>query len=249
MMRNAAGKGKQKIAGVVRAELPSCVWRGGAVCSRPMPDRTPTTSETLLREVSAHPDSPRAEEFARLYEPVLKRYVARARANHGRIQPADRDDIVQEAFLAVRSALPRFHYDRARGRFRAYLRRVVRNAVMLLQKRQAASVVPDDVLERPAPDSDSGCELSLQVWTLAFARVVRSGRFAPNTIAAFKRLALEETPAADVAREFKLAPNAVYQLKNRVLRAVRKELGRFGGGRRSLEDLAEALLAAEREGR
>ncbi len=41
-------------------------------------DRTPTTSETLLRELSALPDSPRAEEFARLYEPVLRRYVAQS---------------------------------------------------------------------------------------------------------------------------------------------------------------------------
>ena len=215
-----------------------------------MPDNTPTTSETLMREISAHPDSPRAEEFARLYEPVLRRYVAQARVNHACIQPADRDDIVQEAFLAVQSALPRFRYDKARGRFRSYLRRVVRNAAMLLQtRRQAASAIQDDAQDRQAPDSDSSRELSLQVWTLAFARVVRSGRFAPNTIAAFKRLTLEETPVADVAREFKLLPNAVYQLKNRVLCAVRRELGRFGGRRRSLEDLAEALLAAEREGR
>ena len=37
------------------------------------PERTPTTSEALLREVSARPDSPRAEEFARIYRPVLAR--------------------------------------------------------------------------------------------------------------------------------------------------------------------------------
>ena len=81
------------------------------------------------------------------------------------------------------------------------------------------------------------------------ARVFRSGRFAPNTLAAFRRVALEDVPVAEVAREFKLKPNAVYQLKSRILRAVRAELGHFGGNAVTLDDLAEALLAAEREGR
>lgn len=214
-----------------------------------MPERTPTTSETLLRNLSRHPDSPRAEEFARLYEPVLRRYVAQSRVCHERLQPADCDDIVQEAFLAVRSALPGFHYNPARGRFRSYLRCVVRNAVLRFQKRQKASDVSAGAVSVPAPEPDDSSELSLQVWTLALARVLRSGRFSPNTIAAFRRLALEESPVSDVAREFKLKPNAVYQLKSRILRAVRAELERFGGNRLPLEDLAEALLAAEREGR
>lgn len=214
------------------------------------PERTPTTSEALLREVSARPDSPRVEEFARIYRPVLARYVARSRANHLPIQPADSDDIVQEALLAVLSALPGFKYDPARGRFRAYLQRTVRNAVMRFQRRRAAEPcqLPDSsaILSE---ESESGAELAIQVWSLTMARVFRSGRFAPNTLAAFRRVALEDVPVAEVAREFKLKPNAVYQLKSRILRAVRAELGHFGGNAVTLDDLAEALLAAEREGR
>ena len=38
-----------------------------------------------------------------------------------------------------------------------------------------------------------------------------------------------------------MKPNAVYQLKSRVLRAVREELRRAGHGRLSLDDLVEAL--------
>ncbi len=214
------------------------------------PERTPTTSEALLREVAARPDSPRAEEFARIYRPVLARYVARSRANHVPIQPADCDDIVQEALLAVLSALPGFKYDPARGRFRAYLQRTVRNAVMRFQRRRATEPcqLPDSsaILSE---ESESGAELAIQVWSLTMARVFRSGRFAPNTLAAFRRVALEDVPVAEVAREFKLKPNAVYQLKSRILRAVRAELDHFGGNAVTLDDLAEALLAAEREGR
>jgi len=214
------------------------------------PGRTPTTSEALLREVSERPDSTRAEEFARIYRPVLDRYVARSRAGGRPIQGADRDDIVQEALLAVLSALRGFRYDPGRGRFRAYLQRTVRNAVMRFQRRRSSDPAqlpePDALL---APEANHDGELAIQVWAMAMARVMRSARFAPNTMAAFRRVALDEVPVADVAREFKLKPNAVYQLKNRILRAVFEELRRFGGSSVTFEELADAMLAAEREGR
>lgn len=214
------------------------------------PGRTPTTSETLLREIAERPDSPRAEEFARIYRPVLDRYVARSRAGHRPIQDADRDDIVQEALLAVMSALRGFKYDPTRGRFRAYLQRTVRNAVIRFQRQQSESPAPlADASAIMAPEVSADGELAIQVWSMALARVMRTGRFTPNTMAAFRRVALDEAPVTDVAREFKLKPNAVYQLKNRILRAVREELERFGGGGATLEELADAMLAAEREGR
>ncbi|MBQ6102486.1 MAG: hypothetical protein IJL06_02325, partial [Kiritimatiellae bacterium] len=71
-----------------------------------MPDEhTPTTSDALLRELSARPDSPRAAEFVRLYGPVLRRFAEQSRSGHRPIPPADRDDLVQEALVAVRRAL------------------------------------------------------------------------------------------------------------------------------------------------
>ena len=209
------------------------------------PARTPTTSETLLRDLAARPDSPRAEEFARLYEPVLRRYVAASRIGHAPIQPADRDDLVQEVFLAVRSALPGFRYVPGRSSFRAYLRRAVRNAVLRLQRRPAP-VPPALADARPAAPSAAGdeSETQLRIWTLALARVFRSGRFSPNTQAVFRRVALEGESPATVGREFKLKPNAVYQIRNRILRAVRDELDRLGRGRLSASDLLDALESA-----
>ena len=209
---------------------------------RPADERTPTTSETLLRELAANPASPRAEAFARLYEPVLRRYVAASRIGHEPIQPSDRDDLVQEVFLAVRSALPGFRYVPGRSSFRAYLRRAVRNAVLRLQRRPAP-VPPSLADARPAAPSAAGdeSETLLRIWTLALARVFRSGRFSPNTQAVFRRVALEGESPADVGREFKLKPNAVYQIRNRILRAVREELDRLGRGRLSAADLLEKL--------
>ena len=212
------------------------------------PARTPTTSETLLRDLAARPDSPRAEEFARLYEPVLRRYVAASRIGHAPIQPADRDDLVQEVFLAVRSALPGFRYVPGRSSFRAYLRRAVRNAVLRLQRRPAPvpPALADARPAEPSADADES-ETQLRIWTLALARVFRSGRFSPNTQAVFRRVALDGESPATVGREFKLKPNAVYQIRNRILRAVRDELDRFGRGRLSASDLLEKLEETDAE--
>lgn len=208
-----------------------------------MSDRTPTTSDALLRELSARPDSPRAEEFARLYGPVLRRFAAQSRIGHRPLSPEDQDDLVQEALLAVRSALPGFRYDPARGRFRAYLRRIVRNLV--LRRRDArerdAAFMAGFAAEGASDSPDEADALRLRAWTLALARVLDSGRFAPNTAAAFRRFAVEGASAETVGDEFGMRPNAVYQLKNRVLRAVREELRRAGHGRLSLDDLCDAL--------
>ena len=215
-------------------------------------DHTPTTSEALLRELAARPDSPRKEAFARLYEPVLRRYVAASRIGHAPIQPADRDDLVQEVFLAVRSALPGFRYDRARGRFRGYLFAVVRNLVLRFQRESRArpeTAVAETGEREAGPETfDASRGLMLECWTLALSRVLRRHSFTPNAKAVFRAHVIEDRPAADVAAEFRMRANAVYQVKDRVLRAVRRELLAFGQGRLPLAELHEALLLAERSG-
>lgn len=207
------------------------------------PDRTPTTSDGLLRELAARPESPRAEEFARLYGPVLRRFAAQSRIGHRPLQPSDRDDLAQEALLAVRRAIPGFRYDPARGRFRAYLRRVVRNLVLRRteERERDAAFAAECAAAGDAGAPDEADSLRFRVWTLALARVLDSGRFSPNTAAAFRRFAIDGVPAESVGAEFGMRPNAVYQLKNRVLGAVRDELRRAGHGRLSLDDLCDAL--------
>ena len=218
-----------------------------------MDETFPATSPTLLRAIAADPESPRWNDFARLYGPVVRRCLARTGAAGRPLGAADRDDLVQETFLAVARALPGFRYDPARGRFRGYLATVVRNLVLRRRREEAArpEVAVAETGEREAAPAttDAERELMLECWTLALARVLREHAFTPNAKAVFRAHVLDDRPAADVADEFRMRPNSVYQVKDRVLRAVRRELAAFGQGRLPLADLHERLLDAEREAR
>jgi len=214
-----------------------------------------TTSETLLKDVARDAESPRAGEFVRIYEPLLKRYVATFASNGSPIQSFDQKDIVQDALLSVLGALPAFKYDRAKGSFRGYLKVAARNAVLafrLARKRAIEISCPNEMLEaiamrdremalrEAAPESPM-----LKAWSLSLAWVLRKSRCAPNTRAVFRRLVTEGASAEDVAAEFNITANNVYQIKNRFLRAVKKDLATvmetLPCDSRTVEDLCEAL--------
>ncbi len=214
--------------------------------------RTPTTDPDLLGDLAANPDSGRIDEFARLYEPVLRRYARQAqrRLRFGLCE-SDQDDLVQEAFLAVRHALPQFRYDRAKGRFRNYLSLTIRNLAFRFLKRadttRPTSPVAIEALaeangQNAGDGNDESRELMLAIWSVAYALVVAKRNYSPNTLAIFKSHVLEDIPVGQVAEEFRTSVGAVYQIKDRILRTVRAEIDSArqpGGG---LAELHEELL-------
>ena len=215
--------------------------------------RTPTTNKSLLDDLAQNPDSARIGEFASIYEPVMRRYATQALARlRSGLCESDRDDLVQEAFVAVRRALAQFRYDPSRGKFRNYLSLTIRNLAWRFQ-RKAATVRPADAETISALAADAAMnggdeaendtrELMLSIWSVAYALVVAKRGFTPNTQAVFRSHVLDGVPVDQVAEEFKIKPNAVYQIKDRILRAVRAEIASArpaGGG---LVELHEELL-------
>ena len=211
--------------------------------------RTPTTRKSLLDDLAQNPDSERLDEFVRLYEPVMRRYAMRAQARlrHG-LSEADRDDLVQEAFIAVRRALAQFRYDPAKGKFRNYLSLTIRNLAWRFQRKSAATRLADSETLAALAEAGDGAqsdaetrELMLSVWSVAYALVVAKRGFTPNTLAIFRSHVLEGNPVDQVAAEFRVKTNAVYQIKDRILRAVRAEIAsaQASGG---LVELHEELL-------
>lgn len=216
--------------------------------------RTPTTNDSLLSELARNPDSERIDEFARIYEPVMRRYARQAqRRLRGGLCENDQDDLVQEAFIAIRHALPQFHYDKSKGRFRNYLSWTIRNLAFRILKRKSEwpaapetlAAISDAASADKGGDRDNDRDTMLSIWSVAYARVVAKRGFSPNTIAIFQSHVIEGNPVAQVAAEFKTSTMAVYQIKDRIVRAVRAEIEAArpeGGG---LAELYEAILNSD----
>lgn len=194
--------------------------------------QTPTTNQSLLDELRADPDSPRIDEFARIYEPVMRRYATYAvlRLRNG-LCDADRDDLAQEAFLAVRSALRSYRYDPAKGRFRNYVSGIIRHLALRALDRKSKLLEPGPEAMEAIAGGDGGDastederELIRQAYGLALSIVVARRSFTPNTLAVFQSHVIDGVPAKEVAEAFKLKVNAVLQIKDRIFRAVRKEI-------------------------
>ena len=100
----------------------------------------PDTPVKLLRKLSAQPPAPEQESdwvlFVEMYEPVIRAFVAAED-----LQPADVDDTVQNVFVRLLGIMRRDGYDRSRGRFRTYLRTIMRRVLIDFFRRQTAERV------------------------------------------------------------------------------------------------------------
>ncbi len=79
------------------------------------------TRASLLSRLRDHENNAGWRDFYSTYWRLIYNFSRRSG-----LSDADAQDIVQEVLLCVSRAMPGFHYDRARGRFRSWLLTVVR---------------------------------------------------------------------------------------------------------------------------
>jgi RNA polymerase sigma factor (sigma-70 family) len=84
--------------------------------------RIPTTSETLLRDISGDMSHPRWAEFAARYRPMMQDFVAR------RFPGLEADDLIQQTLADLALALPGYRYRPGEDRhFHCYLSGILRH--------------------------------------------------------------------------------------------------------------------------
>lgn len=188
---------------------------------------TDRTNASLLRRVRDPDDRTSWREFYNLYAPLLARY-ARQRG----LSLADAEDVAQECMQALAAAMPGFDYRPGRGRFKGYLRTLAHHKIANLVRRKRPRLAQSGELVALVARDDQSNRAWDATWTrehLAFCLKRVETRFAPETVAAFKRHVLDEWPVEKVSAALNISPNQVYLAKSRVTRRLRQEMTRLVG--------------------
>ncbi|MCA9149167.1 MAG: sigma-70 family RNA polymerase sigma factor [Planctomycetales bacterium] len=168
-------------------------------------------------------------ELVDLYGPLVASWCLKCRMDSHATA-----DCVQEVFASVSRALPSFTPQRQAGSFRAWLWSVtankIRDAARAAQRHPLAAggssalrslqqiAVSDPPLEEPTSD------VELSQLTQRALQQVRS-EFETRTWEVFCRTVVDQIATSVVAEQFGITSAAVRQVRSRVLRRLRQQLG------------------------
>ena len=203
----------------------------------PQPGRQPPgTSLTLLQRL--RDNEPEAwRTMVQLYTPLIYHWCAR-----GGVRGADAEDVVQEVFRAAAASLDKFRREREGDSFRAWLRGITRNMLLVHFRRasrqpqasgdsgvlaQLEAVVDPAATTSPEAATDSAEEdppSELEALRRRALELVR-GQVAERTWRAFWLTAIEGHDSAEVAASLEVSATTVRMAKSRVLHRLKEQFG------------------------
>lgn len=190
----------------------------------------PETRKSLLLTIRDPRKREAWGEFMAIYEPLVYQ-LARGKG----FQHADAQDLTQEVFAAVGSAIERFDPERAEGSFRGWLFRIARNLMINFLTRQKEPVGSGDsrlmeLLEQQAdPTSEAATRFDLEYRREVFAWAARQAKphFSEETWQAFWLAGVEGKPVDEVAAVLGKTAGAVRVARCRVLAKLKEFALRF----------------------
>jgi RNA polymerase sigma-70 factor, ECF subfamily len=185
----------------------------------------PETRESLLVQVRSPENREAWDQFALIYRPVIYR-LARSRG----LQDADAQDLAQQVLMAVASAIGSWEKSGESVRFRHWLRRVARNAIvnaLVRRPRDGAaggSAAQDLLLELPSDDLDSAAQIELEYRRELYLRAAKMVRhdIEPETWRAFEMTVIENRSIDEAATKLDKPVGTIYAARSRVMRRLRR---------------------------
>ena len=179
----------------------------------------PTTSTTLLRNLSGDSQHARWGEFVTRYRPMMAAYMRE------RFPSAEADEAIAETLVALVDVFGNYRYDpKETGRFHNYLTGILRHkALRLCKQAERERSLRERVAEEPKEPSDDPEEENYRksLFDIAVRQFFDDETIAPRTKEIFRRTAIKgESPEA-VAKSFMMERHAVDQIKSRSIAKLR----------------------------
>ncbi|MCA9058057.1 MAG: sigma-70 family RNA polymerase sigma factor [Planctomycetaceae bacterium] len=189
-------------------------------------DVWPETRDSLILRLHDAQDHVAWNEFLAIYRPVVTRMAQRRGLQH-----ADADDLAQRVFLAVAKKVGDWKPHGEETRFRNWLGRVARNAILNELTRvppdRAAGAGGYDLILDQVPNNDeltSILNLEARREAVVHAALIIESEFSPDTWAMFRQTAIEARSVNEVAKAFGRSAGAVYIARCRVMQRIREHV-------------------------
>jgi RNA polymerase sigma factor (sigma-70 family) len=187
----------------------------------------PTTRISLLTQLRRNPsDQASWDQFVERYGPHIYRWC-----RQWQLQDADAEDVTQDILVKLTDKLRGFAYDPSRS-FRAWLKTVTHHAWRDFEdgRRRIRAAAGDRHAQESMLTLEAredlmqklGEAFDLELLEAAKARVRL--RVAPRTWEAFRLVALEGVPVAEVAARVQLQVAMIYVVKSKVQKMLQEEI-------------------------
>ena len=193
----------------------------------------PTTRITLLNQLRQDPsDQAGWDEFVERYGRHIYRWC-----RQWNLQDADAEDVTQDILVKLTHKLRGFTYDPSRS-FRGWLKTVAHHAWRDFEdsRRHARPAAGDSQVQElmltleAREDLAQKLEEAFDFELLEAAKMRVRLRVAPHTWEAFRLMALEGLPVAEVAARVRLQVAMVYVAKSKVQKMLQEEIGNLEMG-------------------
>ena len=190
----------------------------------------PQTRISLLLRLKSEADDQAWREFLEIYRPLIYR-LSRSRG----LQPADAEDVTQQALIAVSKAIGQWEPTGRAGSFRAWLFTIARNLATNYVIRAGMSAVGGTTFaellqQQPAHDANQELvdrEYQSELFRWAAGRVREEVE--PATWEAFWRTTVDRQGVAEVAAALSMSVGSVYAARSCVMARLKRKVHQFEG--------------------
>lgn len=191
----------------------------------------PETRDSLLVQVQDPANQEAWEQFVRIYSPVIIR-IALARG----LQYADAQDLSQQVLIAVASAIRNWERRDESTRFRHWLSRVTRNAILNALTRRpkdqavGGSSIVDLLHEAVDRDAETSALIEVELRRELYLRAAEMVKveFRSDSWNAFELSIDGKLTIEEVAKQLGKSVGAIYTARSRIIYRLREVIAELG---------------------